>query len=329
MAPISPEQFRQTIMAAVQQCSTRYTDAYSLSFRWEVEDTQAAQGAGHFQSLLQTIQLPRAHEVVLSASDPTPGWTVQGPLRQMLKQARATTGRASGDCPLRRPCDDRSRWNSFFFIGRQDGHTMHAEGLMSDHYQLPPTDLVDILFIFDCCYSYVACHAAETTLRIVEVIAATDEAAPRRQRNADAYFEFAEVVETLRARPDAETRPSHRLTMGDVSIMLPFSGPTTADPSRHQLSLRALFSVHIADHMTADQLARFVAWIRSLPEYASITVDGVYPTSSTLVVLSARYSVYSKLAGIHGYSLIEEVKGRNMLSQLYGFRVSLRKRYSN
>ncbi|KAL3480918.1 hypothetical protein BJX99DRAFT_254245 [Aspergillus californicus] len=225
-----------------------------------------------------------------------------------------------------------------YFLGREGGRRINSEHFLFSQVNpdtFPANDPVDTLFILDCCYSHVACRAAQISPRIVEVIAATDESSPlafsplrntvtakfageirHRQRNGDRYVEFADVVETLRARPDAVKRPSHRLKLGAVSIVLPFSGLRTVDPSRCETSLKAVFSVHIADVMTAAQLPRFVDWIRSLPGYASTTVDAVYHTSSTLVVLGARYSVYSKLAGMEAYTLICEAKEKNLMPQL-------------
>ncbi|KAL4780681.1 hypothetical protein BJX76DRAFT_360593 [Aspergillus varians] len=338
---ITPEQLHQTVEAAVRQRSARYSDSHSLSLRWERDDTLAHQDTGHFQSLLQTLHLPEAQELVIAATDKTPGWTVQGAFREILATAKQTRGRAlvvfhyadhglqDDECLYFAECQGGRRLNSTTFIMNM---------VMADWgYELGDDDKVDILFLFDCCYSHVACRAPTTTQRIVEIIAATGEAAPLafcpprntvtaklageircRQRDGHKYVEFADIVEALRARPDAVKRPTHCLKMGAMSISLPLSGAMTTkmNPEPIHPPLRVVFSAHIPGHVTPNELREFVNWIQSLPEYASIVLEGVYPTSSTLFVLSAPWSVWSKLSGMYGYTFMTEVRGTNMLRQL-------------
>ncbi|KAL4788183.1 hypothetical protein BJX76DRAFT_367333 [Aspergillus varians] len=336
---INHEQFRQTIQAAVRQHSTQYTDSYSLSIRWEMDNTQAHRDTGHFQSLLQTFHLPAAQELVIAATDDTPGWTLQGRFRQILSSAKQNRGRAlvivhyAGH-------GEAQQDNGLDFVEHESGRRFSAQVFLfsmvmqNQGYELSNDSNVDVLFLLDCCHSYVACRAPETSHRIVEVIAATDESASlayspprntitaklageirRRQREGHKYVEFAEVVQSLRAQPGAVKRPSHGLRMGALSICLPFSGLTNVNPQHIQPPLRVVFGVHITDNMTAGQLNNFVTWIQALPANATITLEGVYPTSSTLLILCAPYAVYSKLAGMRGYTFMAEVKGSNMMRQ--------------
>lgn len=338
--PITTQEFQQTIRQAVQQRSINYSESYALSIRWERDDTNAYQDVGHFQSLLRTLQLSAAREVILKAEDVTPGWTVQGEFTNTLNAARKTNGRAlvithyaghgsqgPGDILNFVECMGGKKLNAMMYMV---GHVMPGEG-----YYLQDDDKVDVLFILDCCYSFVACRAPEHSERIVEVIAATSEEKPlafspprntitaklagevrHRERAGHKYIEFAEVVATLQARPDAAKPPSHGLRAGAMSICLPFSGVTPVDPRRLQPTLKVVFGVHIADNMTESTLNNFVSWIRALPENASITLEGVYPTSSSLLVLCGPLSVWNKLNGIFGYSFMAKVTGGNQIGRL-------------
>lgn len=338
--PITTEEFHRTISEAVLQRSTKYSDAYALSFYWERDDTNAYQDVGHFQSMLSTLRLAPAREIVLKAGDVTPGWTVQGAFTKTLNAAKQTKGRAvvivhyaghgaqgSGDVLNFVECTGGRRLNAMMYMV---AHVLPDEG-----YYLQDHDKVNVLFVFDCCYSWVACRAPETSQRVVEVIAATKQEDPmafspprntitaklageikHRERNGHRYVEFAEVIASLAARPDAVKPPSHGLRAGVMSICLPFSGITPVEPQRIQPAMRAVFGVHISENLTEDTLNSFVSWIRALPENASMTLEGVYPTRSTLLVLCGPLSVWNKLNGVFGYSFMAKVTGGNQMRSL-------------
>ncbi|KAL2872388.1 uncharacterized protein BJX67DRAFT_5979 [Aspergillus lucknowensis] len=335
-AEITCSAFEETVRAAVLQRSARYTDSHSLTLRWEGDDTGASQDAGRFQNLLALFNLPPATELTINANDNTPGWTVQSTFTQILTHARSTRGRAlvmvhyAGHGFVNKD-------SVFYFSEGPGGRHFNAELFLTyqagpDQYYLHDSTNVDVLFIFDCCYGFTACRAAEVIPRIVEFIAATDSSSPlafsppritvtakliseirRRQREGHRYVEFADVVATLRANESAVKKPTHYLKMGAASICLPFSGLLAVDPSSLRPTLRAVFSVHIADNMTQHDVDQFVAWIRGLPEYAAITLEGIYPTGSQLLILSSNWSVWSKIAGMRGYKLIAETRGGNTL----------------
>lgn len=191
---------------------------------------------------------------------------------------------------------------------------------------------MDVLFIFDCCYSYAACRAPTVTGRVVEVIATSDDTSPqanapphntvtgkraneirRRLGAGNRFIEFVDVVQALRARENAVKKPTHGLKLGTRSICLPFSG--TVNPSTIEPTVRAVFSVHISNNISQQELDNFVAWTRSLPPYASLSLEGVYPTGSMCIILSSAYAVYSKLASMRGYRFIAETTGPNLLKR--------------
>lgn len=215
--------------------------------------------------------------------------------------------------------------------GRKVNLEMFMLGLAYDSSYLTDADLVDVVFILDCCYAHHATRAASKTARIVEILAATDDNNPeafapprntltgklkgeiaRRKRDGHKFVEFAEVMQTLRSKHAAVKKPTHSVKLGACSVCLPFSGLTTVDPSAITPSLRAVFSVHIARNMSRDQLDEFVEWFRQLPPGVAITLEGAYETNLTLLIIQDPYSVYSKLAGIPGISLISETTSANI-----------------
>jgi hypothetical protein len=328
--PIEFSSFENTLRAAVRQRAIRYTEAHSLSLRWEADDTNAIHDAIHFQSILRLFSLPAAEELVLSSNDRFPAWTVQRKFSDLLSGIMTAQGRtliivhyaghgSSGP--------DGSLW----FIERQGGRKVNAERFLFSVVgpDVENVDSFDVLFIFDCCYGLIACRAADSSQRIVEIVAATTEDNPRafappcvtvtanlvaeitrRQRDGHQYVEIADIVATLRANSTIK-KPGHCLKLGVASICLPFTGLSGIDPKRIQPSLRAVFSVHINDNMTQEKVNQFLHWVRTLPEFASITLEGVYPTSSSCLILSAAWSVWSKLQGMAGYQLIAEARGPN------------------
>ncbi|KAL4786085.1 hypothetical protein BJX76DRAFT_142620 [Aspergillus varians] len=337
MDPITRENFQAAIRSVVIQRSTRYTDSYSLSVHWELDDTSAVNDTDNFQSILQTLQLPPAQELVISSTDITPGWTVRGVFQEVLNAAQGTYRRAlvivhyaghgienaNGELQF---VERRTRGSKAFDADRYLISLVTVEDCLQNYN-------VDVLFILDCCFGFAACRAAEVSPRIVEFIAATDSSNPlamspprntvtnkllgeirRRQRDGHNHVEIADVVESLRSREAAIKKPTHCLKMGATSICLPFSGPVTVDPTHIPPALRAVFSVHLEDTMSQDEENQFVDWLRSLPPRVSITLEGIYPTRSTCLILTSAWGVWSKLAGMKGFKLIAEITGLNTIS---------------
>lgn len=57
MAPIIVEQFRRTLTAAAAQRGQDYTHVYSVTVRWEKDDTNAVQDSKRFQRMLSFTSL--------------------------------------------------------------------------------------------------------------------------------------------------------------------------------------------------------------------------------------------------------------------------------
>ncbi|KAI9373788.1 hypothetical protein BJX61DRAFT_501575 [Aspergillus egyptiacus] len=336
MDQITKRQFQNTLAAAVRQRSIRYTESYSLSLRWEADSTGAVDDARQFQAILGLLNLPAAQELVLAVADQSPGWTLEEALRKILNTAILTQGRAL--IIIHYAGHALTKAGEFCFAEGAGKQRIIAAHKFVFSEVLPPTyeesyasKNVDVLFILDCCYASTALRTAETSDRIIEFIAASDDGSPRansrpamtltnklfieirrRRQEQHQYVEIADVVQTLRTERNVQKRPAHSLSLGATSICLPFTGLRTVDPSRIQPSLRAVFKVNIIDNMTKQDVERFIDWIRTLPDCAAISLEGVYETDSMCVILQGAWAVWSKLSNMRGYTLITEARGPNL-----------------
>ncbi|PYH39007.1 uncharacterized protein BO87DRAFT_348660 [Aspergillus neoniger CBS 115656] len=328
-------------MAAVQQHNSRYASSHNLAIRWADDDTNAARDVANFQTLLERLSLPRAQELVIGKHDKTPVWTIQGAFRNKLSAAKSSPGRSlvtvhySGHGLL---VD-----GALSFADTVAGERTFSANVTlfylvaSSNYggYLAETDKVDVLFILDCCYSHMALRGVEVSPRVVEMIAAVDINDPlafappqntftskiisevvRRQREGHLYIEMADLIQTLRARPNAIKKPTHGITIGNHSICLPLTGLANVDPTTIAPTLRAVFSVHLARNMNKEEVERLANWVKTLPSGMDITLDGVYTAESMIYILSSAYSVYLKIAGIPGYKLVAEVTSHNLVRTL-------------
>ncbi|RMJ26083.1 hypothetical protein PHISP_03062 [Aspergillus sp. HF37] len=323
--------FRTIMEKVVDQHSTTYSMCIAKSFRWENDNTAADQDAQNFQSVLRSLGFKRGEEFVISSNDVTPGWTVLDEFRTMLKEAISYEGRTivfvhyaghgtefNGDLHF---VDGNSKmsfrvYQTFFlFVGEQS----YLEGKTN----------VDVVFLFDGCYSHLATRSSVTTQRVVEVLAATDEIAPdaltppkhasftgklanelaARKDRGDNDVELAELMETLRSK-SPRRKPVHGLHIGYNSIRFKFPAVSTHGhpPVAQSPSLQAVFAFHISESLTEEQLSDFVSWIRKLPSNVGLELEGVYETNSMRLILRSAYSVFSKLAGLPFINLICETK---------------------
>ncbi|KAF9884973.1 hypothetical protein FE257_000883 [Aspergillus nanangensis] len=299
---------------------------------WENNEIGGRADVGHFQSILSSLDLPAANEYAIRLNDPAPGQGLMQMFTTLLNTAKATSGRSlvvvhyTGHAKL---------MDGNFYIGSYvlggDVKTINMDiwffGLiLRDHYILDDNSKVDILFILDCCYAHTAVRNAAANPRVVQILAATDQTSPpantftaklageiaHRKRQGHEYVDFANIIETLRGRARGVVKPSNLLKLGASSIHLPFSRLSSVDPKGIPPTLRAVFSVNIAENMTPDRVTHFIAWIRALPPSMTVTLEGVYQTESMVLILQSAYSVYSKLAGMKGYHLICEPSGPSM-----------------
>ena len=64
-----------------------------MSIRWEGDDTNANMDTESFQNILKVFNFPKASELIIPQSDPTPGFLVRPRFDDMLIKAKSMIGR--------------------------------------------------------------------------------------------------------------------------------------------------------------------------------------------------------------------------------------------
>ncbi|KAL5358164.1 hypothetical protein BJX96DRAFT_36826 [Aspergillus floccosus] len=305
MSRLTSLEFRDTLTDAINEHSAEYAAVYSLSIRWACDDVRAFTAAMEFQKILDILQLPSATELTIEKSDSTPGWTAQGKLRELLASAKNSIGRAlvivhyAGQGLLSRNalainlCD---RLNTRRFVSF-DVDTFLISLALPVHYDLRTSANVDVLFVLDCDYPLGASYAPTLGTHVVEVLAAVDEdyscsyhdtpslaehlrnEIARRHKEGARYVEVADLVRTLKGRSDLNMTPTHNLKLGASSICLPLAGlKNPVNYPRIHPSLKAVFTVQVADNMTREQLDQLVSFIRNAGPDIALTLQSIYPS---------------------------------------------------
>lgn len=335
MDKIPYAEFEAAITRAVNSRSQVYNNSFALSIQWKQDNTCASTDTENFQVILSTLNLDKAEVMVLAEKDPTPGWTLDDKIRSIFQVAARTPGKSiviihyAGHGSVR---DNRlfaTEGPSHRSIDLQRCINEAVAGSFQD-YDIGDTDTV---FVLDCCYSHVATRASDPRNRSVEILSASDDQTPealtpprntltgklrgeiaRRKHAGHRFIRLSDVMETIRANSPV-VKPTYHVKLGE-STCFPFTGVTRIDPNTITPTLRAAFSVHIAENMTREQLERFVHWIETLPPAFRIELDAVYPTNSTLLMLQSSYALFWNLAGYPGVSSAKDVEGPNFRSSL-------------
>lgn len=332
MDSISYAQFQSTLRAAVGRRTQEYRSIYSITVRWEKDDTNAESDTNHFQNMLKNLDIGPAEELVIDSEDLAPEFTLSRVWLNFSEKARLSEERSL--IIFHYAGHGIYKNGSFKFADTIAGlKTMDPQSVLFNDIMnpamFPEFNNTDVLFIFDCCYGQNATRAPDNTHRAFEVLAATstrtesarspsdstftaklaDEIA-RRKRLGHRSFEFASVYESLRKESTSRVRPTHALLAGATSVNLPLTGYRTVDPRDIPADYKALFSVTISRDLTRQDLKELVAWIRNRSPFTGLAIDSMYYSAqSTCLIMQAALSVYTKLHHMQGYTLIAENPG--------------------
>jgi hypothetical protein len=175
--------------------------------------------------------------------------------------------------------------------------------MATDKIILNGSSPVDVVFVLDCCASFLATKGASVTSRIVEVVAAVDACHPRafvpgqavsfsaKLATKVAYLkgqgvssiELAELIAALRIESPAR-KPTHMVRLGTSSVRLYFPA-SISSRSMGTPKLQAVFQVHVADDFTQDELKDLIRWVHSLSPWVKLKLEGVFDTASTCFIL--------------------------------------------
>ncbi|KAJ5101246.1 hypothetical protein NUU61_003468 [Penicillium alfredii] len=333
MNTITRAQFEDAITRAVNDRSRVYNNSFALSIRWEQDNTNASADTEHFQAILSTLRLDQAEVEILAEQDQTPGWTLNDKVRSVFRLAANAPGKSI--VLMHYAGHGEIRGKQLFAVEGRSRRSINLQRFIDtvvagdvQDFDIADTDAV---FVLDCCYSHnshIATRAFNPTTRVVEILSASDDHTPealtpprntltgklwgeiaRRKRDGHHFVGLSDVMATLRENSPV-VKPTHHVKLG-VSVCFSFAGVTRVNPNTISPSLRTVFSVHIAENMTREQLDGFLTWIETLPPRFSMDLDGIYPTNSILLILQSSYALFTNLAGYAGVTFISDVTSSN------------------
>ncbi|OGM39467.1 hypothetical protein ABOM_011923 [Aspergillus bombycis] len=172
------ESFEPLMQKLVDQHRRQFANVLALSIpREEDDDTNACKDLGSFQAILRLFDYPKAEEYVIPVDADIPGWDVADKIRGLIRQAMTMTGRTIilihyGGHGLNRNqelhfCNATGR--KHFDVNRNMLDIMDSKSAITD------SDNIDIVCIFDSCYSYLVTREYTGHNGVVEILAAVDE----------------------------------------------------------------------------------------------------------------------------------------------------------
>ncbi|KAB8204490.1 hypothetical protein BDV34DRAFT_197232 [Aspergillus parasiticus] len=336
---LSIPEFEGMLRQAVDQRSRAYSFVSSLSLCWENDQTNAKEDCEKFRDIVHLFGFPTPEQYVISIQDRTPGWTLHSKVSTMIQQGLDAPGRAL--LLLHYAGHGVERDGKLFFTS-ENGRSFSVMFLLAladgDCDLLSPDSEIDIVFIFDSCFSHVATRNMVNAERIVEVLAATSPNSPLanaaqgrasftgKLRNEILYrkgqghksVELAEIMDTLITK-SPQVIPSYKLLVGVHSLRLELPGgsvSTVVPPSVVEPQYFAVFSVYVAQSLSASGLATLVEWIHSLPRNVGLELDNAYETSSMLFIFRASRYIFLKLNGVNNVTLLGYSWVPNLVSQI-------------
>ncbi|PYI23453.1 hypothetical protein BO99DRAFT_179860 [Aspergillus violaceofuscus CBS 115571] len=329
MAPITLNQFRDTMTAAASQRGRDYTNVYAVTAHWEEDDTKAERDVAAFKRMLTDLNLAPAVEYIIRRCDSNPGKTFLEAVLEWLEEFKAKSETDHNLLIFHYAGHGMMKHGSFCFVETKLAKRLiNADNcllnILKDSSIIADSDHFDVLLILDCCFSHVATRAPAVPRRVLEVLAATSTQTPtakyppnhtftakiaeeiaHRKRAGHKHVEFADIFQTLKLR-SGKVKPTHELLVGVASVLLPLNGQQTIDPTLIPPNLTVLFSISVSEDLKPEELRELSKWVRSLPRFAGLTLDSVYPTSSMAIIMRSSLSVYAKLHQVEGYRLIAE-----------------------
>ncbi|PGH30154.1 hypothetical protein GX50_07088 [[Emmonsia] crescens] len=343
---ISEADFRVRLEAAVDEQPREYVNSCCLHFHFQNDNSCADQDASTLQLILQQFTMSAAEEYVLDPSSTDPETEVRSRFRDARRQMMDKSGRSlvivhfAGHSGFNQY--GRSYFRSTPNVSLPTGGIVF-DTLLKDVDEesgfdlLPHSSSLDILFIIDSCIgrSTISRYPSSSN-RIVELLAAgegdyeDDTINVRKQdetltsklldyilkrKQTSRSVQLADAVAAIRAESSTH-KAVHRITVGpnSISLVFPeqnFDPPTpnvaipNAPPSTSTV-YPAVFSVHISETLTDDEMKQLVGWVRDIGKDRGFAVNGAYRTNSTALILQTPYSVYTQLSTLPGIELIFE-----------------------
>jgi hypothetical protein len=282
MAALTKLEFETALRCAVQRReATDYDNFFSLHFHWEDDHDRASHDESNFRQILDLLGFPPGVTEIISKETQTPRSKVQHHIIDLLDKAALTPGRSiflihyAGHARE----DDVIPKSGLELCGSsRDTERIWTDGLLGNlhlDFMLPSGSPVDVIVIFDCCYTFSASRKPDPQSRVVEILCAGDVPHPtysfrfplsdpftgsitskllaeiksRRQRG-DTHVEIADLMDSLPLNP-GKVFSSYVPQVGlrSISLRLPAAArsdgmsPTGIVPSA---GIRATFSIRVS-----------------------------------------------------------------------------------
>ncbi|KAE8154512.1 hypothetical protein BDV25DRAFT_135946 [Aspergillus avenaceus] len=332
---LAPEHFRPLMeKLVVDQHNRSYCHSMSISIRWQDDDTHARDDVANFQSVLRMLGFNPAREYVIPVASKTPGWDLRKELITMFDMVMSSVeGRAIVFIHYAGHGTERS--NAFHLTDVASTKAInvnnHIINLVDESSDVPQN--IDVVLLFDACYSPVATRNYTSATQIVEILLPVDDSSIvafsagetasltgklaneiiARKNQGARYVELSELIAFLREQSPVK-KPSHRVLVGTNSLR--FTIPENETATGYQPpgpATRTVFSLRLVKGLTKEQLGLFVEWVRTLPQEVGLKLDGVYETKSMVLVFCAPWTFWSKMKGYRFVSFISETLTPNLL----------------
>ncbi|KAK2812615.1 hypothetical protein FQN50_001259 [Emmonsiellopsis sp. PD_5] len=329
---ISKDDFKDALEAALAQRPGVYSECVALHFRWADDDTNADIDGGNFRQLAKLLSFPPPKELVMDKQDPLPSHTLTGVVKPMVLPLPSSGRRV---VMVHYAGHGEKSDVGLQLISRRGKRI--AVDLWLDQWldtkNIGDHEPVDFLFVFDCCYSFLATRQPQKGTRIVEILGAGDKRDPvafgngnalsfttkllidvrNRTQRGDKSIRIADIMIDLRHNSPVK-KPTYSAKLGIGSITLPLNQqglgqsanppPSVAMPK----GLLATFSIHVKQTLSPGELSGLMQWISQVPENANIglKLENVKKTNSTVLFFESARVFYFLLMGLPGVCLICE-----------------------
>jgi hypothetical protein len=333
MNSITKAEFELALEGAVSRRETHYANFYALHVRWEDDNTNADRDGNSFGELVQLLGFPSPDVHVIPKSDPMPGFELQALVSKLLFKAVSALGRSV--IIIHYAGHGGANSLDQLELRSQSGKKIAASGLLLNFTTESLVSLdqaVDVVVIFDCCYSFLAARNTNSQSRIVEMLSAGDESDPvafaagtknsftskllieirSRSQRGDKLVEMADVIDKLQQSSPVK-KPGYAALLGIGSITLPLNTTTTAampnpTPPKRVPGLLATFSVHVSKTFSKHELKDLVQWLEKMPKVksAGLKLESVKTTNSMLFIFESSRLCFLRICGLPGVNLICE-----------------------
>lgn len=325
---VSADEFNALIEGAVNRRSSCFYQHFrAFHFHWADDNTFPERDQESFTAMCKILGFPTVESHVLQANDPTPGNTIRDRINSEVRAATQLQGRTILIIHYAGHGADNGT-GQLVISDRLGRKLARADLLMAefDSVELSLAAPIDVLYIFDCCFGYLATRDITPGSRMVEVVSGNDVRDPIALGAKNAYSFTSKLLVEIRSRaqqgekeleiadliaslPSTVKQPTHSVKAGIGSIVLPIPpGKTATAQSQPRPGILSTFTIHTMPSFEPDEVKGIVDWIHTFPNTRrmSLQYEGAKRVNSTLFFFQAKRLAYLRISGAPGVTLICE-----------------------